>query len=105
VAGANAKKLLETGRIEIELGLKRMIPDTVTVSEGSYEIRLINSTYVKNMTITLDRSDNGQRVGQRDIDSKAVKIRPVFDLKPGTHVLSVVGRPDLRAVILVNRKP
>ena len=104
-AGPNAQKLLTTRRIELELHLKRIIPAEVTVEEGLYEIRLINTTYTGSLQLLLDTEGTALRVGDKFFDGTAAKVRPVFDLKPGRHIASIAGRPDLRTVLIVTKKP
>ncbi len=104
-AGPNAQRLLTTRRIELELHLKRIIPAEVTVEEGLYEIRLVNTTYTGNLQLLLDTEGTALRVGDKSFDGKAAKVRPVFDLKPGRHIATIAGRPDLRAVLIVTKKP
>lgn len=103
-AGPNAQRLLATRRIELELHLKRIIPAEVTVEEGLYEIRLINTAFTGNLQLVIDTEGNNQRVGDKAFDGKSAKVRPVFDLKPGRHIASIAGRPELRAVLIVTRK-
>jgi hypothetical protein len=100
----NGTRLVNTKRIDIELDLKRMIPAEMTVEEGTYEIRLINTAYVTNLSMQLDDQSNGKHIGSREISAKSVKNRPIFDLKPGRHVLSIAGHPELTAVINVTKK-
>ena len=93
----------EPGVLSFRLHTDGLSPSQITVPDGRYIIRVVNSAVMKDMTVQLD-DDRGSRIGNANSRKGGSKSSFIVRLTPGKHTLSVPGRSTWKSEITVVNK-
>lgn len=88
--------------LDFRLKLNRILPQTITVPEGRYLLRLQNSLTPSAFSLVLD-DDKGNRVFSDTQGAGKGKSTRLVDLKAGVHRFFVPGRPQWSVSITVTK--
>ena len=107
LAGTLIAQARPAARIPSELlfqvELHHLVPAEVAVKEGFYRIRIHNGRFVAPLDFVLD-DPQAAKLFTAKTSERGLRIHVEIDLRPGRHVLSVPGYPELRSVLNVTPK-
>jgi hypothetical protein len=89
-------------QLQLQLRLNGLHPQSMTLEEGRYEIRLDNAVFLAAVDFQLD-DEQGRRLGETNSRARKFRTRQrlVVELRPGRHVLQVVGQPSWKTQLTV----
>ena len=73
-------------------------PPEVNLAKGRYLFIVQNRSGIRDLTFQLDR-EAGERL--HEVHDQKLQWKKIFDLNPGTYMLTVAGHPEWRSVITV----
>jgi hypothetical protein len=73
-------------------------PPDVSLAKGSYLFIVQNRSGIRDLTFQLDREAGGKL---HEVHDQKLQWKKIFDLNPGSYVLTVVEHPEWRSVITV----
>jgi hypothetical protein len=89
--------------------LHRLVPQALTVEEGTYRLRILTGMYVVPLEFRVHNAPSleaatatNQVANAQTSNLNQVKLQ--FGLQPGQYVLTVTGHPELTAVLTVTPK-
>jgi hypothetical protein len=88
------------GILIFDLHPNRISPDTITVDQGFYLIRVRNGMTSANLAVVLDH-ENVPRIIESQLTSRASGTQKPAQLNPGKHTLRVGTNPRWTATVIV----
>lgn len=86
--------------------LHRLVPQAITVEEGTYRLRVFSGIYVVPLEFRVHNSPSlaaataANQVGNASTRNLN-QVKKQSDLHPGQYILTVTGHPELTAVLTV----